>query len=59
MPDSEAFTRNIAGIRLVARTGRPEEVAALVSFLASDEAGLITGQLYAVDGGRMTKLSLP
>jgi meso-butanediol dehydrogenase/(S,S)-butanediol dehydrogenase/diacetyl reductase len=59
IPDSEAFTRNIAGIHPVARTGRPEEVAALVSFLASDEAGFITGQIYAVDGGRMAKLSLP
>ena len=59
IPDSEAFTRNIAGIHPVARTGRPEEVAALVSFLASDEAGFITGQIYAVDGGRMAILSLP
>jgi meso-butanediol dehydrogenase/(S,S)-butanediol dehydrogenase/diacetyl reductase len=59
MPDSEAFTRNIADIHPVARTGRPEEVAALIAFLASDEAGFITGQIYAVDGGRMAKLSLP
>lgn len=58
-PDSETFNRNIAGIHPVARTGRPEEVAALVSFPASDEAGFITGQIYAVDGGRMAKLSLP
>jgi hypothetical protein len=57
MPDSEAFTRNIAGIHPVSRAGRPEEVAALVSFLASDEAWVITGQIYAVDGGRMTKRS--
>jgi NAD(P)-dependent dehydrogenase (short-subunit alcohol dehydrogenase family) len=43
----------------VARTGRPEEVAALIAFLASDEAGFITGQIYAVDGGRKAKSSLP
>jgi hypothetical protein len=41
----------------VARTGRPEEVAALIAFLASDEARFITGQIYAVDGGRKAKRS--
>jgi 3-oxoacyl-[acyl-carrier protein] reductase len=34
------------------RWGRPEEVAEVVAYLASDDAGLITGQTVIVDGGR-------
>jgi 3-oxoacyl-[acyl-carrier protein] reductase len=33
------------------RTARPEEIASVVRFLASDDAGYITGQVLCVDGG--------
>jgi 2-hydroxycyclohexanecarboxyl-CoA dehydrogenase len=33
------------------RLGRPEDVAPAVAFLASDEAGYITGQTLSVSGG--------
>ena len=57
--DPEGFRRNIGRIHPVGRTGSPEEVAALVAFLAAEESSFITGQIYSIDGGRMAKLSLP
>ncbi len=35
------------------RLGRPEDVAALFAFLASDDAGFITGQHFVIDGGEI------
>lgn len=38
----------------VRRMGRPEDIAAACAFLISEEAGYITGQILAVNGGRNT-----
>lgn len=35
----------------LSRFGKPDEVAALVSLLTSDDGGFITGQILSIDGG--------
>ena len=48
----DAPARDTLAVQIPAgRLGRPEDVAAAVAFLASDEASYITGQIVGVNGG--------
>lgn len=47
-----AFLEHSKTTHPIGRTGRPEEIASLVLYLASDEASWITGATYSIDGGR-------
>jgi NAD(P)-dependent dehydrogenase (short-subunit alcohol dehydrogenase family) len=51
-PDNrdEMFAK-LSAYQPIGRMGKPDEVAALIAFLASDEAGFITGSAYDIDGG--------
>ena len=51
VPKEAINPEHIASRLPVGRIGQPEEIARLVSFLASDEASFITGAEYNVDGG--------
>ena len=45
------FLKTIERHTALKRVGKPEEIAALALYLASDEAGFITGCDYPIDGG--------
>ena len=50
-PDSERLVEALARAVPMRRLGRPHEVAAAIAFLASEQAGYITGQTLSVSGG--------
>jgi 2-keto-3-deoxy-L-fuconate dehydrogenase len=49
--DPEAARKAFIARQPMGRLARPEEIAPLVVFLASDESVFVTGQAYAADGG--------
>ena len=50
-PDPDAAYRQMSATQAIGRMGRPEEIAAAVLYLASDEAAFVTGSALIIDGG--------
>jgi NAD(P)-dependent dehydrogenase (short-subunit alcohol dehydrogenase family) len=48
----------VSGVEKVDRAyvGRPEDLAALIAYLASDDAGFVQGAQVRADGGRLDRL---
>ncbi|HYH78044.1 MAG TPA: 3-hydroxybutyrate dehydrogenase [Arthrobacter sp.] len=51
IPESEVLAKIMLTESAIKRLVEPEEVASLVAWLASDEAGMVTGASYTMDGG--------
>ena len=58
-PDRDRAVAELASLHPVGRIGDPTDVAATVLWLSTPDAGFVTGQVLTVDGGRMSRLSLP
>jgi meso-butanediol dehydrogenase/(S,S)-butanediol dehydrogenase/diacetyl reductase len=58
-PNRETAVAELASLHPVGRIGDPVDIAATALWLASTDAGFVTGQVVTVDGGRMTRLSIP
>ena len=43
--------KKLSATQPIGRMGKPEEIAGLVLYLASDDAGFITGSDFSIDGG--------
>lgn len=49
--DPDAVRRERVAVHPIGRLGRPEDMASLAVYLASDESAWVTGAVYPVDGG--------
>ena len=59
LPDPEEAERAVVDQHLLGRLGRPEDIANLALWLASDESAFATGQLYVHDGGLTAHAPFP
>ena len=54
-PDPEAAYRDMTSTQAIGRMGKPEEVAAAILYLVSDEAAFVTGSALVIDGCWLSK----
>jgi NAD(P)-dependent dehydrogenase (short-subunit alcohol dehydrogenase family) len=51
MRDNPSLKRSLLQVVPMARFAEPEEIAGVVTYLASDASSFVTGQTFVVDGG--------
>jgi 3-oxoacyl-[acyl-carrier protein] reductase len=57
--ERQATLDRVAALTMVRRPGRPEDIAHVAAFLASEESAFLTAQTLTVDGGRMDYIAHP
>lgn len=55
-PDPAALEKVVDDMHPLGRRARPEEIAAVIAFLLSDEASFMTGETVRVDGGVLSRI---
>jgi NAD(P)-dependent dehydrogenase (short-subunit alcohol dehydrogenase family) len=55
-PDPESLNAEIDAMHPLGRRARPEEIAAVISFLLSEKASFMTGETVRVDGGMLARI---
>lgn len=58
-PNPQRARDAICNLHPVGRMGTPDDVASMVLWLAGDDSGFASGQIYVLDGGRTARLPLP
>lgn len=58
-PNPAAAREAVNALHPLGKSGKPEDVAKVVLWLASDNAAFVNGQVYIIDGGRTAILPLP
>jgi NAD(P)-dependent dehydrogenase (short-subunit alcohol dehydrogenase family) len=49
--EKEEVRKQLNARQPIGRLGRPEEIAAMALYLASDQAGFVSGSILTIDGG--------
>lgn len=57
--ERQELLNRISGVSMLRRVGKPEDIANVAAFLASEPSGFITAQVLTVDGGRMDYIAHP
>jgi NAD(P)-dependent dehydrogenase (short-subunit alcohol dehydrogenase family) len=56
-PDPESLDAVIDGMHPIGRRGRPDEIAAVIAFLLSEQASFMTGETVRIDGGVLAHIA--